>query len=90
MDKSWPTFGPFSVHERKLTKLNQHLTVFESHFNNSFELGDGESSKSQYRRYLIETDAFQVQVNLIEIVKQKRSRKLDQKICTAVSFQKFA
>jgi hypothetical protein len=47
MGESWPTFSPFSVHEQKLTKLNQHLTVFASHFNNSFELGNGESSKSQ-------------------------------------------
>ncbi len=36
MDKSCPTFGHFSVHEQKLMKLSQHLTVFPSHFNNIF------------------------------------------------------
>ncbi len=36
VDKSWPTFGHFSVHEQKLMKLKQYLTVFPSHFNNIF------------------------------------------------------
>jgi len=36
IDESWPTFSHFSVHEWKLTKLRQYLTVFPSHFNNIF------------------------------------------------------
>ena len=36
IDKSWPTFGHFSVHEWKLTKFRQYLTAFPSHFNNIF------------------------------------------------------
>jgi len=36
IDKSWPTFSHFSVHEPKSTKLRQFLTVFPSHFNNIF------------------------------------------------------
>ncbi len=33
MDKVWPTFGHSSVHEWKLMKLNQYLTVSPSHYN---------------------------------------------------------
>jgi hypothetical protein len=36
MDKSWPTFGHFSVYEQMLMELSQYLTVFPSHFNNIF------------------------------------------------------
>ncbi len=36
MDKSWLIFSHFSVHEQKLTKLRQYITVFPSHFNNIF------------------------------------------------------
>jgi hypothetical protein len=35
-DERWPTFGNFSVHEQKLMKLWQYLSVFPSHFNNIF------------------------------------------------------
>jgi hypothetical protein len=36
MDKSCPTFGHFSVHKQKLTKLSQYLTIFPCHFSNIF------------------------------------------------------
>ena len=36
IEESWPTFSHFSVHEQKLTKLREYLTVFPSHFNNIF------------------------------------------------------
>ncbi len=32
IDESWPTFDHFSVHEQKLTKLRQYLTVFTKSF----------------------------------------------------------
>jgi hypothetical protein len=36
MYKSCASFSHFSVHEQKLTKLNQYFTVFPGHFNNFF------------------------------------------------------
>ncbi len=36
MDEVCPTFGHFSVHEQKLMKLSQYLTVFQSHYNKNF------------------------------------------------------
>ncbi len=36
LDKSWPTFGPFSVHKWKLTKFRNYFVVFPSHFYNIF------------------------------------------------------
>jgi len=36
IDESWLTFGNFSVHKQKATKLRHYLTVFSSHLNNTF------------------------------------------------------